>query len=183
MSPTIIKSTATYLDLFPSEYINVVHSTKWLLIPIDATPFTNKNQNRLYTSTFYPFSSKHAILKLTVWQYLFTMNSQDCITKKTIDTCLLHAEIQGWIMTLHMKHFITLFFPTPLCMSLLVHKNTWQNYNIKVGHIFFENVAYFKYCGTLIISQNCTHEEIKSTKSSRNAFNHKICLHIWYLKV
>jgi len=77
------------------------------------------------------------------------MNSQDCIRKKTVDTCLSHAEIQGWIMTLHMKHVITLFSPPPLCMSLLVHKNTGQNHNIKAGHKSFENVAFFKYCGTL----------------------------------
>jgi len=103
--------------------------------------------------------------------------------KNTVDICLLRAEIQGWIMTLHMKHVITLFFPPPLCMSLLVHKNTGQNHYIKAGHKSFENVAYFKYCGTLIISQNCIHEEIQNRLSSRNAFNHEICLHIWYLKV
>ena len=175
MCPTIINSTAPYPDLFPSQCIHFVHSTNGWLISTDATPFTHKNRTRLCTSTFYPFYSSLAILKLTVWQYnMFTMHSHGCITKKTIYTHLLHAEIQGWLMTLHMKHVITLFSPPPLCMSLLVHKNTGQNHNIKAGHKSFENVAYYKHCETLLISQNCTHEEIQSRLSSRNAFIQEI---------
>jgi histidinol-phosphate/aromatic aminotransferase/cobyric acid decarboxylase-like protein len=41
-----------------------------------------------------------------------------------------------------------------------------QRQSIKIGNRSFESVAKFKYLGTTITDQNCTHEEIKSRLNS-----------------
>jgi hypothetical protein len=44
-----------------------------------------------------------------------------------------------------------------------------QRQSIKIGNRSFESVAKFKYLGTTLTDQNCSHEEIKSRLNSGNA--------------
>ncbi|PNF27173.1 hypothetical protein B7P43_G07841 [Cryptotermes secundus] len=46
-------------------------------------------------------------------------------------------------------------------MLLSRHQNAGQNHDIKVGNRSFENVAQFRYLGTMITDRNLIHEEIK----------------------
>jgi hypothetical protein len=59
-------------------------------------------------------------------------------------------------------------------MLLSRHQNTGQNHNIKIGDGSFENVAQFKYLGTIVINQNLIGEEIKRILNSGNACYHSV---------
>jgi hypothetical protein len=47
-------------------------------------------------------------------------------------------------------------------MLLSLHQNAGQNHDIKIANRCFENVAQFRYLGTIETHQNLIHEEIKS---------------------
>jgi hypothetical protein len=47
-------------------------------------------------------------------------------------------------------------------MIMSCHPNSGQNQNIRIANESFENVAKFKYLGTIITNHNDIHEEIKS---------------------
>jgi hypothetical protein len=49
-----------------------------------------------------------------------------------------------------------------------------QRQSIKIGNIFFESAAKFKYLGTTLTYQNCIHEEIKSRLNSGYACYHSV---------
>jgi hypothetical protein len=48
---------------------------------------------------------------------------------------------------------------------LSCHQNAGQNHAIKIANRRFENVAQFRYFGTMIINQNLIEEEIKRINS------------------
>jgi hypothetical protein len=54
-------------------------------------------------------------------------------------------------------------------MVLSRHQNAGQNYNIKIGNRWFENVAQFRYLGTAITNENLIQEKIKKRLNSGNA--------------
>jgi hypothetical protein len=54
-------------------------------------------------------------------------------------------------------------------MLLSRHQNADQNHNIKIGDRSFENVAQFRYLGTIVTNQNLTEEEINRRLNSGNA--------------
>jgi hypothetical protein len=47
-------------------------------------------------------------------------------------------------------------------MIMSHHPNSGQNQNIRKANESFENVATFKYLGTILTNQNDIHDEIKS---------------------
>jgi hypothetical protein len=49
-----------------------------------------------------------------------------------------------------------------------------QKLSIKIANRSFEDVAKFRYLGTTLTDQNCTHEEIKSRLNSGNACYHSV---------
>jgi hypothetical protein len=49
-----------------------------------------------------------------------------------------------------------------------------ENQNLLIAKIFFENVADFRYLGTMVTNQNCIHEEFKSRLNSVNACYHSV---------
>jgi hypothetical protein len=51
-------------------------------------------------------------------------------------------------------------------MLLSRHQNAGQNYDIKIGNRCFENVAQFRYLGTIITNQNLIQEKIKRRLNS-----------------
>jgi hypothetical protein len=54
------------------------------------------------------------------------------------------------------------------------HQTTGQNHYTKVGIKSIENVAKFKYLGTTLTNQNCSHEEIKCRLNSDNVCYHAV---------
>jgi hypothetical protein len=54
-------------------------------------------------------------------------------------------------------------------MIMSRHPNSGQNQNIRTANESFENVAKFKYLGTIPTNQNDIHDEIKSRLNSGNA--------------
>jgi hypothetical protein len=59
-------------------------------------------------------------------------------------------------------------------MFLSRHQNAGQNHDIKVGDRSFENVAQFKYMGTIVTNQNLIREEIKRRLNLGNACYHSV---------
>jgi hypothetical protein len=47
------------------------------------------------------------------------------------------------------------------CMIMYRHPNSGQNQNIRIGNESFENVAKFKYLGTILTNKNDVHDEIR----------------------
>jgi hypothetical protein len=45
-------------------------------------------------------------------------------------------------------------------MLFSCHQNAGQNHDIKTVNRYFENVAQFRYLGTVVRTQNLNHEEI-----------------------
>jgi hypothetical protein len=54
-------------------------------------------------------------------------------------------------------------------MIMSRHLNSGQNQNIRTANESFENVAKFKYLGTMLTNHNDIHDEIKSRLNSENA--------------
>jgi hypothetical protein len=54
-------------------------------------------------------------------------------------------------------------------MIMSRHPNSGQNQNIRIANELFENMAKFKYLGTILTNQNDIHNEIKSRLNSENA--------------
>jgi hypothetical protein len=50
-------------------------------------------------------------------------------------------------------------------MLLSRHQNSGQNRDIKIASRSFENVAQFRYLGTIITNQNLIQEKIKEAES------------------
>jgi hypothetical protein len=53
-------------------------------------------------------------------------------------------------------------------MIMSRHPNSKQNQNIRIANESFENIAKFKYLGTMITNENDIHDEIKSKLNSGN---------------
>jgi hypothetical protein len=71
-------------------------------------------------------------------------------------------------------------------MLLSCPQNPRQNHDIKIGNRYFENVAQFKYLGTIVTNQNLIQEEIKRSLNSGNACYHSaqtLCLLVCCLKM
>jgi hypothetical protein len=49
-----------------------------------------------------------------------------------------------------------------------------QKHSIKIANRFFEDVAKFRYLGTMLTDQNCMHKEIKSRLNLGNARYHSV---------
>jgi hypothetical protein len=54
-------------------------------------------------------------------------------------------------------------------MLLSHHQNAEQNHDIKIANGFFENVAQFKYLGTMVTNQNLIQDKIKRRLNLGNA--------------
>jgi hypothetical protein len=52
---------------------------------------------------------------------------------------------------------------------LLLHQTAGQNQDIKIGNRSFENVAQFRYLGTIVTNENLLQEETKRRLNSGNA--------------
>ncbi|PNF23216.1 hypothetical protein B7P43_G02735 [Cryptotermes secundus] len=59
-------------------------------------------------------------------------------------------------------------------MLLSRHQNAGQNHDIKIGNRCFENLAQFRYLGTVITDRNLIQEEIKRRLNSGNACYHSV---------
>jgi hypothetical protein len=59
-------------------------------------------------------------------------------------------------------------------MLMAGSQKTGQKYSIKITNRSFEDVAKFKYLGTILTDQNHMHEEIKSRLNSGNACYHSV---------
>jgi hypothetical protein len=58
------------------------------------------------------------------------------------------------------------------------YQSARQNHSIKIANRCFENVAQFRYLGTIVTNQNLIHEEMKSRLNSGSAS----CLLMGYVK-
>jgi hypothetical protein len=70
-------------------------------------------------------------------------------------------------------------------MIVSCHLNSGQNQNRRIANESFENVAKFKYLGSMLTNQNYIHDEIKSTlnKGVLAVIQFKIfCLPVAYKK-
>jgi hypothetical protein len=59
-------------------------------------------------------------------------------------------------------------------MLLSRYQNAGQNHVINIGNRYFENVAQFRYLGTIVRNQNLIQEEIKIRLNSGNAYYHSV---------
>jgi hypothetical protein len=59
-------------------------------------------------------------------------------------------------------------------MVMFRHQNSEQNQNVRIANESFENVAKFKYLGTILTNQSYILDEIKSRISSGNACYHSV---------
>jgi hypothetical protein len=59
-------------------------------------------------------------------------------------------------------------------MLLSRHRNTGQNWNIKIAKKSFENVSKLKYLWTAVTNQNLIQEEIKRRLNSSNTWYHSV---------
>jgi hypothetical protein len=59
-------------------------------------------------------------------------------------------------------------------MIMSHHPNSEQNQNIRIVNELFENVAKFKYLGTILTNQNDIHDEIKSRLNLGNSSYHSV---------
>jgi hypothetical protein len=59
-------------------------------------------------------------------------------------------------------------------MLMSRYKKAEHKHSIKIVNRSFEDVAKFKYLGTMPTDQNCKHEEIKSELNSGNASYHLV---------
>jgi hypothetical protein len=57
-------------------------------------------------------------------------------------------------------------------MSL--HQNAGKNHNFLIANKYFENVTKLKYLRMTVMNQNSTHEEIRRSLNSRNAYYHSV---------
>jgi hypothetical protein len=63
-------------------------------------------------------------------------------------------------------------------MIMSHHLNSGENQNIRIANEPFENVAKFKYFGTILTNQNDIHDEIKSRLNSGNACYYSVHNHL-----
>jgi hypothetical protein len=56
-----------------------------------------------------------------------------------------------------------------LCITLLTNFNFNRHHTIRITNESFENLAKFKYLGTILTNHNDIHDEIKSRLNSGNA--------------
>jgi hypothetical protein len=54
------------------------------------------------------------------------------------------------------------------------HPNSGKKQNIRIANESFENVAKFKYLGTILTNQNDIHDEINSRLNSGNAYYYSV---------
>jgi hypothetical protein len=59
-------------------------------------------------------------------------------------------------------------------MLMSHNQKTWQKHSTELVNRSFEDVTKFKYLGTTLTDQNCTHEEIKSRLNMGNASYHLV---------
>jgi hypothetical protein len=59
-------------------------------------------------------------------------------------------------------------------MIMSGHQNSGQNQNIRIADESFENVAKFKYLGTILTNQDDIHDEIRSRLNSGNACSYSV---------
>jgi hypothetical protein len=64
-------------------------------------------------------------------------------------------------------------------MLLSRHQNTGQNHDMNLANRSFENVAQFRYLGTIVRNQNLIQDEIKKKLNSGNACYHSV-QNIWF---
>jgi hypothetical protein len=56
------------------------------------------------------------------------------------------------------------------------HRNAGQNHELKIDNRWFENVAQFRYLGTMITNENLIQEESKRRLNTGNACSLICCL-------
>jgi hypothetical protein len=59
-------------------------------------------------------------------------------------------------------------------MIMSRHPNSGQNQNIRIANETFENVAKFKYLGTILTNQNDIHDKFKSRLNSGNTVHYSV---------
>jgi hypothetical protein len=65
-------------------------------------------------------------------------------------------------------------------MVVSYHQNVGQNHNLLIAKKSFENMVKFKYLKTKVTNTDCTHDEMKSTLNSGNAFYHSVPVYLLF---